>query len=109
MAVEAVVVFTVRIVVFLPSSRTNQVRIEAFPKRAHQADAIEVVGDPASVVDLSHHIPNSIPIYVFPAIVEEVTQSAQGHFQVRIIEFIAYIETQRTVFTSLLQQGMEEG
>jgi hypothetical protein len=108
MAIEAVVVLTIRVVVFLSSSRTDQIRVKAFLQGAHQADAVEIISDSTTVIDLSNHIPNSIPIYIFTPVVQEIPQGAERHLQVRVIEFIPNIEAKRTIFTSFLKESMEK-
>lgn len=108
MAIEAVVVFTIGVVVFLSSSRTDKIRVEAFLQGAHQAYAVEIISDSSTVIDLPDHIPNSIPIYIFTPVVQEVPQGAERHLQVRVIEFIPNIEAKRTIFTPFLKESMEK-
>lgn len=77
MTIKAIVVLTIRIVVFLSGSSTNKIRVKTLLQGTHQTDTIKIIGDSPTVIDLSYHIPNGIPIDIFTPVVQEVPQCAK--------------------------------
>lgn len=107
-ASDAKIILTIGIVIFLSSTFGRKIGGQAFFQRTHQADPIPVISNTTSIVYLSYHIPNCIPVYLVSLGIQKHPQSADGHLQIRIIEFVPDIKPKRTILSSLLDKSMEE-
>ena len=70
--VQAVVGVTIWVIKFLTSSCEEKVRIEAFFQGAHKTNPIKIISNSSSVIDVSYHVPDCVPVDIFPTIIEEI-------------------------------------
>ena len=72
-----------------------------------QTDPVVVICDSSTVVDMSEDVHASIPWY-FVLSSQEQIENDESCIQIRVIELVADVETQRSKFPSFLENGVLE-
>lgn len=73
-----------------------------------QTDAVPIVSDPPTVVDMAGHVYHRLPGDLLFIVVQEQPQSGNRYLQIALVEFIADIEAQRSKLSPFLDDSMEE-
>jgi hypothetical protein len=76
-------------------------------KGSEKAAAIVVVGNTATIVNVTSHEHKGIP-WNFILFIQENFEHSKTGFKIRIIELIGSVPTKRSEFTTLLNNGMHE-